>query len=141
MFTDAYVAAMAALRPQDSPWLGDADMTVGEANPRPWISSLSAFWPGMQVHSQSLIKLPGTHNCLSCLYTLQAIADGLHTGTHLWQGHQAAQLAWLQTVIVPVMTCVPGSSPHLACHCTGVTLALQRPYSRQLQTLPQLCRR
>lgn len=49
MFTEAYVAAMKHLRRPELPWLGEADMHVGEPAPAPWISSLSAFWPGMQV--------------------------------------------------------------------------------------------
>ncbi|KAK9786898.1 hypothetical protein WJX73_010844 [Symbiochloris irregularis] len=48
MFVEAYVAAMRHLRPIGSPWLGEADMRAGLPSPRAWVSSLSAFWPGMQ---------------------------------------------------------------------------------------------
>ena len=49
MFTTVFVAAMRGLRRPDMAWLGDADMHMGKAHDHPWISSLSAFWPGMQV--------------------------------------------------------------------------------------------
>ena len=67
MFTTTYVAAMRHLRRPDSPWLGDADMHVGEANAQPWISSLSAFWPGMQVGS-FLGRLNGSRPMLQLVY-------------------------------------------------------------------------
>ncbi|KAL0022767.1 hypothetical protein WJX79_002551 [Trebouxia sp. C0005] len=58
MFTKVYISAMHGLRlkllasaPPDSPppppWLADADMDTGKLA-QPWISSLSAFWPGLQ---------------------------------------------------------------------------------------------
>ena len=58
MFTELYTSAMYGLTlrlhpgsPADSPspppWLADADMQTGKLA-QPWISSLSAFWPGLQ---------------------------------------------------------------------------------------------
>ena len=68
MFTKVYTSAMHGLRlkllasaPPDSPlpppWLADADMDSGKLA-QPWISSLSAFWPGLQA-------LAGQSNLLS----------------------------------------------------------------------------
>ena len=58
MFSKLYASAMHGLTlrlvpgaPADSPlpppWLADADMQTGKLA-QPWISSLSAFWPGLQ---------------------------------------------------------------------------------------------
>ncbi len=58
MFTKVYTSAMHGLRlkllssaqsdsPPPPPWLADADMDTGKLA-QPWISSLSAFWPGLQ---------------------------------------------------------------------------------------------
>lgn len=58
MFAKLYTSAMYGLRlvldsgaPADSPtpppWLADADMQTGVLT-LSWISSLSAFWPGLQ---------------------------------------------------------------------------------------------
>ncbi|DBB03198.1 TPA: hypothetical protein ACH3X1_000010 [Trebouxia sp. C0004] len=58
MFSKVYTSAMHGLRlkllasaPPDSPspppWLADAEMDTGKLA-QPWISSLSAFWPGLQ---------------------------------------------------------------------------------------------
>lgn len=76
MFTKVYVSAMHGLRlkllanaPPDSPppppWLADADMDTGKLA-QPWISSLSAFWPGLQA-------LAGQSNLLtsSCVWTFR----------------------------------------------------------------------
>ena len=49
MFVRAYRGAMQGLRAPGSSWLGEADMDIGEPVLRPWVSSLSAFWPGLQV--------------------------------------------------------------------------------------------
>lgn len=69
MFTTLYTSAMHGLRlklvptaPPDSPspppWLADADMDTGQLA-HPWISSLSAFWPALQVLAgQSTSPLP-----------------------------------------------------------------------------------
>ena len=54
MFAQLYCAAMRHLRPANSPgwpaergWLGEVHMHSGAVT-RPWISSLAAFWPGLQ---------------------------------------------------------------------------------------------
>ncbi|CAL8470523.1 g10065 [Coccomyxa elongata] len=52
MFAEMYAAAMRHLRPEDPGWaargwLAEVDMHTGAVT-RPWISSLSAFWPGLQ---------------------------------------------------------------------------------------------
>ncbi len=52
MFAEMYAAAMRHLRPGDPGWaargwLAEVDMHTGAVT-RPWISSLSAFWPGLQ---------------------------------------------------------------------------------------------
>lgn len=52
MFADVYASAMARLRPADAGWaargwLGEVHLHSGVVT-RPWISSLSAFWPGLQ---------------------------------------------------------------------------------------------
>ena len=52
MFAGLYVAAMRYLRPKEpgwaaKGWLGEVHLHSG-AVMRPWISSLSAFWPGLQ---------------------------------------------------------------------------------------------
>ena len=52
MFAGLYVAAMRHLRPKEpgwaaKGWLGEVHLHSG-AVMRPWISSLSAFWPGLQ---------------------------------------------------------------------------------------------
>lgn len=65
MFTASYLAAMHHLAlhlipeaptgtPDPPPWLTDAHMETGKLI-QPWISSLSAFWPGLQA-------LSGIHN-------------------------------------------------------------------------------
>eukprot|EP00951_Prasinocladus_malaysianus_P005246 scaffold37258_cov47-Prasinocladus_malaysianus.AAC.3 len=51
MFAEAYSSAMVHLRVPNmynNMWLIDAHMDTGRMT-RPWISSLGAFWPGMQV--------------------------------------------------------------------------------------------
>ncbi len=84
MFTKVYVSAMHGLRlkllasaPPDSPppppWLADADMDSGKLA-QPWISSLSAFWPGLQAlagQSNLLPVLVSAHFNLhlTCLHT------------------------------------------------------------------------
>ncbi len=52
MFSSLYVAAMRHLRPSEpgwaaKGWLGEVHLHNGIVT-RPWISSLSAFWPGLQ---------------------------------------------------------------------------------------------
>lgn len=52
MFSGLYVAAMRHLRPSEpgwaaKGWLGEVHLHNGIVT-RPWISSLSAFWPGLQ---------------------------------------------------------------------------------------------
>lgn len=52
MFAEMYTAAMRHLRPNDPGWaargwLAEVEMHTGAVT-RPWISSLSAFWPGLQ---------------------------------------------------------------------------------------------
>ncbi len=52
MFRSLYVAAMRHLRPNEpgwaaKGWLGEVHLHNGIVT-RPWISSLSAFWPGLQ---------------------------------------------------------------------------------------------
>ena len=52
MFAGLYAAAMRYLRPKEpgwaaKGWLGEVHLHSG-AVMRPWISSLSAFWPGLQ---------------------------------------------------------------------------------------------
>ncbi len=52
MFSNLYAAAMRHLRPADAGWaargwLGEVHLHSGVVM-QPWISSLSAFWPGLQ---------------------------------------------------------------------------------------------
>ena len=49
MFSHSYAAAMHWLASPLPPWLGDVDLRTGEHNTQLWVSSLSAFWPGLQV--------------------------------------------------------------------------------------------
>ena len=49
MFTESYASAMHWLSSPLQPWLTDADLRSGEQNAQLWVSSLSAFWPGLQV--------------------------------------------------------------------------------------------
>ena len=58
MFSTSYRAAMHGLKlhliagapadsPEPPPWLVDVHMDTGKLS-QPWVSSLSAFWPGLQ---------------------------------------------------------------------------------------------
>ena len=52
MFANMYASAMAWLRPAGGAWasrgwLADVHMDTGVLM-RPWLSSLAAFWPGLQ---------------------------------------------------------------------------------------------
>lgn len=52
MFVELYAAAMRHLRPAEPGWatrgwLGEVHLHSGVVT-RPWISSLAAFWPGLQ---------------------------------------------------------------------------------------------
>ena len=58
MFAESYACAMHCLASPLQPWLTDADLRSGEQNAQLWVSSLSAFWPGLQV-SLALLRLPG----------------------------------------------------------------------------------
>ena len=49
MFAESYASAMHWLASPLQPWLTDADLRSGEQNAQLWVSSLSAFWPGLQV--------------------------------------------------------------------------------------------
>ncbi len=75
MFSKVYISAMHGLRlkllasaPPDSPppppWLADADMDTGKLA-QPWISSLSAFWPGLQALAGYSILLSSACICTS----------------------------------------------------------------------------
>lgn len=73
MFTLSYLAAMHALplhllpeaaagTPDPPPWLTNAHMDTGKLT-QPWISSLSAFWPGLQALSGKSPLNSGTTLC------------------------------------------------------------------------------
>lgn len=65
MFTELYVAAMRHMRLPgawaEAGWLADVSMDNARLA-RPWVSSLGAFWPGMQVLAGRLLPV----FCLSC---------------------------------------------------------------------------
>jgi hypothetical protein len=94
MFAQLYGAAMRHLRPTGSPgwpaghgWLGEVHMHSG-AVMRPWISSLSAFWPGLQA-------LVGAHHpppsctpacgCLGCVFVVLHVEASMQCICHLLQ--------------------------------------------------------
>ena len=81
MFAELYTSAMYGLRlvltpgaPADSPtpppWLADADMQTGMLT-HSWISSLSAFWPGLQALAglPRLSLLPRSDPFMACCHT------------------------------------------------------------------------
>ena len=51
MFTESYASAMHWLTAASRPWLGEADIYTGHHPAQLWLSSLGAFWPGLQVRS------------------------------------------------------------------------------------------
>lgn len=71
MFSALYVAAMRHLRPKEpgwaaKAWLGEVHLHNGIVT-RPWISSLSAFWPGLQATiGELLLHVLLSHICEYC---------------------------------------------------------------------------
>ena len=86
MFTEAYASAMHWLAAAQRPWLGEADLYSGHHPAQLWVSSLAAFWPGLQVR-------PGLQGSgLGGLHLWLGGAD-LHSGHHrpqLWLSALAA---------------------------------------------------
>ena len=81
MFTESYASAMHWLTNGRQPWLGEVDLRTGEAPAQLWISSLAAFWPGLQVsNTRSVLcksSLPGgfyawSSSSWSCRHTFAA---------------------------------------------------------------------
>ena len=76
MFVDVYAAAMQRLqlagRWASTGWLADMHIGTGQLL-HPWISSLSAFWPGLQVLAGALL----TQNLWTCIAPL--ILAGHHS--------------------------------------------------------------
>ena len=80
MFVEVYAAAMQRLqlagRWASTGWLADMHIGTGQLL-HPWISSLSAFWPGLQVLAGQQLLLPSTRS-------LAGMHDGAHQLSRPW---------------------------------------------------------